>query len=526
MWTTFRRRGAAVSVTVVLTAALLAPMAAATDTARPLDGDDSSEPLVGEVVRVAGTGQAGYSGDGLDAVDARINDRARISVGPDGTLYIADALNKRLRAVSPDGVIDTVPGTRAMRSKETDGPDVGGFFLSPSNAVQASVLGPDGALYLAADQDIRRVDDSGEHTVIGGNGEASFSDGGDGGDGGPATEAWIYEPTGIDVDGDGNVFVADPNNRRIRKIDPEGTITTVAGGGDEDDDLSLSLEGRLDVAIDSTGTVYVATDHVVQAVDPDGNLRTVIGDGEAGYAGDGGPVADASMGEDVGGIAVDDDDNLYIADASNNAVRRVDPDGEITTVGGGLIETTIVGGGRDDDISDIAVGPDGNIYLVVGAEVRMLVRDGVDPDELDMPGADPSGEPLWADENPGTVVTIAGAENETDDGEATEPAAPEIPEHEVDPRPIATGNEGTVYYADPDRNQVGVVDTDGTERVVAGTGEAGFAGEGERAENAGLNSPSGVATDEDGSVYIADTENNRVRRITPDGDIITVAGSE
>ncbi|HLR96332.1 MAG TPA: hypothetical protein VK053_17545, partial [Jiangellaceae bacterium] len=503
---------------VVLTAALLGPMAAATDTARPLE-DQSLDPMVGEVVTVAGTGDAGYSGDGLNAVDARINEGASISVGPDGTLRIADAGNKRLRAVSPDGVIDTVPGTRATRSPETDGPEVDGFFFSPSNAVQASTVGPDGALYIAADQDIRRVDESGEHTVIGGDGEASFDDDGDGGDGGPATEAWIYEPTDIDVDADGNVYVADPNNRRVRKIDPEGTITTVAGGDEEDGDaqdhsLSVSFAGRLDVAVDSGGTVYVATEYVVHAVDPDGTFRTVAGDGEPGYAGDGGPAAEASIGEGVGGIAVDDEDNLYIADVDNNAVRRVDPDGVITTVGGGL-----------GTVNDIAVGPDGNVYLVVGAEVRMLVRDGVEPEDLDEPEGEPSGEPAWADEDPGTVVTVAGAENDTEDGPEAEPAAPESPENEVGPRRVAVADQGTVYYADPDRNQVGVVDADGTEHVVAGTDEEGFAGEGESAENAGLSSPSGVATHEDGSVYIADTGNSRVRRITPGGDIVTVAGS-
>src|SRR5699024_10088229 len=121
----FRRgQGAAVgAMAAVLAAALLCPTAAATDTARLL-GDQSLVPMVGEVVPVGRDGDAGYSGDGLSAVDARINEGASISVGPDGTLRIADAGNKRLRAVSPDGVIDTVPGTRATRSPETDGPEV------------------------------------------------------------------------------------------------------------------------------------------------------------------------------------------------------------------------------------------------------------------------------------------------------------------------------------------------------------------------------------------------------------------
>ncbi len=528
--TAWRGVAASAGAAVLLACTALPPTALATETGvLPAEADESAAvgehgPLrEGQIVTVAGTGEAGYSGDGHDAQDARIKESSRISVGPDGAVYIAGDDNKRVRVVSPDGVIDTVPGTSFQRTSATDG---------PGSVVKASAVGPDGSLYLAATDGIRRVDESGEHHIIGGNGEEDFHDGADGGDGGPATEAWINAPQDIAVADDGSVYVADRSNKRVRKIDPDGTITTVAGGGELDtgeNEGGPATESRLSdpksVAVDSAGTVYVAdgisptgsSNDSVSEVAPDGTISTLVGLNEPGYAGDGGPVEDAQLGERIGGLAVDAEDNLHIADIGYEAVRQVDGDGVISMVGFGF-----------DSVDDIAFGPDGNLHLVDGAEVKMLVRDAEPSDDEDehREGAD---ESPWSDRDPGDIATVAGvdrgpdAENEETDASAADPGQPDLMDAGAKPADVAVGPDGTIYYSAEDRHQVGAVAPDGTVDVIAGTGEPGLSGDGGPATEAELKFPGGLAVDDEGVVYVA--ENGRVRMIDEQGTISTVEGT-
>jgi len=196
----------------------------------------------GQVIVVAGTGEPGYSGDGFDAREARLGGLVSVDVAADGTVYLADLGNGRLRRVGTDGVIDTVEATRAKRSPDNDVDAGNGWIYSPRNSPHASDVTADGTLYVAAAEDIRRFAPNGRATVIGGNGELRF-DGGNGGDGGPATRAWIHEPGDLAADESGNVYVADTHNARIRRIDRRGTITTIAGGGELS--IGSSSETRL-----------------------------------------------------------------------------------------------------------------------------------------------------------------------------------------------------------------------------------------------------------------------------------------
>ena len=454
-------------------------------------------PVYGRVVTVAGTGEQGYSGDGWPATQARLGDLLSIAVGPDGSVHITDHLNKRLRRVDPEGVIDTVPGTRGLRSPETDGPEHDGWIYSPSNGPTASAVAADGTLYLATDQEIRRYGRDGKHTVIGGNGELGFTDG-NGGDGGPATEAWIYEPRDIAVTDDGSVYVADYHNGRIRRIDPHGVISTVAGGGN-----SSAAEGKpaTRADLDAPAGVAVAADGTVYFVqEGDGTVYRVGPDGLLSHA-----VDLAGRGR-VGGIDVADDGTLYLTDLSRGLVLEAGADGTTAPVGPRL-------GGR---LQDLAVGPNGDLYVAGIAQVLRLVRDG------ETAPADPP-EPAtsrWADDEPGTVHPVAGT------GTLLEVPVPPGQEPPPGASGVAVGPDGSVYVAEPAGHRVRRIGQDGKAEPFAGTGVKGGDGDGKPAERATLSGPSDVAADAEGNVYIADAGNNRIRRVDADGIISTVTTVE
>lgn len=498
----------------------------------PTHGAEATAPAPGEgfmrLVPVAGRGEEGYSGDGGAALEARLGTWLGIEVGPDGTVYIADSFNDRLRFVTPDGVIDTVPGTRALRSPENDSAEVAGMFFSPSNTPNASAVGPAGELYVAADEAIRRIDPDGSVTEIGGGGELDYYEADNGGDGGPAAAALVYEPSDIDVGADGTLYVADSHNSRIRRIGPDGVISTLAGGGDADPQAAeggpaiAALLGDVgSVAVDSRGYVYTTDElgPMLRRIAPDGTISSLAGLQPEGYAGDGGPVTEAQFSGNVAGVAVDAEDNLYVVDAGNAVVRKVTPDGTVTTVGP-----------RIEAVDDIAIGPGGEIHVTSGAEVLKLVpADPLGGGSVPEPAADP-----WADEEPGSVHPVAGAAYDSAN-EAEESADPSPPFDSTlapdadGPSGVAVDAAGTVFYADPSTSMVRRVDPDGTVTTVAGVGppllgDGYLADDGEPAVDAQLHGPSAVVVDSAGNLYIADSGNARIRKVDAAGVISTVAG--
>jgi hypothetical protein len=392
----------------------------------------------GQIETIAGTGEAsnyaddgGDPGDGRAARDALLGWPSAIDVGPDGTLYVADRSNGNLRVVSTDGVIDTL--TDAIL------PPAG---LLDDRRPTAVAVSDDGTLYVSDDYVVRRMDPaSGEFTTVAGGGRATFMDGGDGGDGGPATEVRLRRITGLAVS-DGTVYVAHQGARfnwRIRAIDDAGTVTTVAGGGELELGASegqAATEARLSevtsIAADSLGNVYfgewvvegpqadgtyASKGHRIRKIDTDGTISTVLGEAGRGFSGDGGPAADAesTINDDLA-LTVDAADRLLFVDGSNGdnkVVRRIDGDGTITTVA----PTWYVA-------SDIAIGPDGNLYQAAPGRIVMMAlnEDGlpVDRETGDADAAQPAlGEDPWVDEAPGTVLTVAGWDPAEVAGEAT-----------------------------------------------------------------------------------------------------------
>ena len=188
-----------------------------------------------------------------------------------------------------------------------------------------------GNIYIADFENhrVRRVDRAGRIATVAGTGQHGFS-----GDGGPATAARLAFPSGVAADSAGNLYIADEGNRRVRRVDARGNIATIAGAGEESTGAAQPIFPS-GVAVDGAGNVYIADDenHRVLRVDRAGKVTAVAGSGEPGYGGDGGPAAAARLYFPVG-AALDDAGNLYIADRSNHRIRKVDRAGIMTTVAG------------------------------------------------------------------------------------------------------------------------------------------------------------------------------------------------
>jgi uncharacterized protein (TIGR03437 family) len=316
---------------------------------------------------VAGNGICGYSGDGGPATAASLYNAQGVAVDAAGNIYVADTFNSRIRKVSPAGIITTVAG--GGRGGLGDGGPATAASLDNPNGVAVDAAGN---LYVADTHNsrIRKVSPAGTITTVAGNGTYGFS-----GDGGPATGASLHEPYGVAVDAAGNIYVADTRNSRIRKVSPAGVITTVAGNGtygfsgDGGPATGASLVYPYGVAVDAAGNIYVADsdNRRIRKVSPTGIITTVAGSGTYGSSGDGGPATGASLNQPCG-VAVDAAGNIYVADTYNSRIRKVSPAGIITAVAGNGIDGFSGDGGPATGASlcypfAVAVDAAGNIYV-------------------------------------------------------------------------------------------------------------------------------------------------------------------
>ncbi len=329
------------------------------------------------ITTIAGTGTPGFVGDGGQATSAQLNYPTSVAVDLQGNRFIADSSNHRVREVTADGNIKTVAGT----------------------------------------------------------GTKGFS-----GDGGQATSAQLNYPYSLDVDGQGNLFIADTSNHRVREVTADGNIKTVAGtgtggfSGDGGQATSAQLYYPYDVAVDAQGNLFIAdeSNHRVREVTADGNIKTVAGTGTGGFSGDGGQATSAQLYYPYG-VAVDGQGNLYIADESNHRVRKV---------------------------------------------------------------------------SNGVITTVAGTGTKGFSGDGGQATSAQL----YSPEDVAVDGQGNLYIADESNHRVRKV-SNGVITTVAGTGTKGFSGDGGPALSAQLNSPEGAALDKQGNLYIADTYNHRIRKV-------------
>jgi Leucine-rich repeat (LRR) protein len=317
----------------------------------------------GIISTVAGTGAAGYDGEGV-ATSKMLNLPAGVAVDSIGNLYIADWQNHRIRKVDSVGNITTIAGTGAA-GYDGEGMATSKMFNLPRDVAVDSA----GNLYIAdaGNYRIRKVDSAGNMTTVAGTGTAGY-------DGeGMATSKMLANPLGIAVDSAGNLYIADTNNNRIRKVDSAGNMTTVAGTGTAGYDgegiaINKMLNLPRDVAVDSAGNLYIADsmNYRIRKVDNLGNMTTVAGTGTAGYDGEG--MATSKMLADPSSTAVDNTGNLYIADRQkNHRIRKVDSAGNMTTVAGtgiaGYDDEGVATSKMLNEPNGVAVDPMGNLYI-------------------------------------------------------------------------------------------------------------------------------------------------------------------
>lgn len=276
----------------------------------------------GIITTIAGTGVAGYSGDGGPATAAKLSMPFGIDIDNAGNVYFADCLNHRVRKISTSGIITTVAGN-----------GIGGFSGNGGPATAAAMLGPtyirfdhSGNLYISDNSNnmLRKVNTSGIITTIAGTGVIGYT-----GDGGAATNARLYSPSGMAIDISGNVYLCDYGNNVVRKITAAGVISTFAGTGiagytgDGGPATAARFKSVQDVVIDAAGNFILADtkNHVVRKINTAGIISTLAGTGIAGFSGDGGPATLANF-KEPGGFGIDPTGNLHIADVHNHRIRK------------------------------------------------------------------------------------------------------------------------------------------------------------------------------------------------------------
>ncbi|MEU1776976.1 RICIN domain-containing protein [Streptomyces sp. NPDC012842] len=277
----------------------------------------------GKISTVAGTGAAGYGGDGGPAAAAQLNCPREVTVDPAGSVYVAEGANHRIRKITADGKISTVAGTGVAGS----GGDNGRAASAQLNKPFGVAVDSTGALYIAefGGHRVRRVAADGKITTFAGTGVAGF-----GGDGGTAGSAQLNAPYAVVVDRDDAVYIADSGNHRVRRVASDGKISTVAGtsaagfSGDDGPATAAKLNKPYGIVVDTTGTLYISEygNHRVRRVASDGKISTVAGTGAAAFAGDDGPATAAKLNSPFG-LAVDCVDTLYIADHQNHRIRKI-----------------------------------------------------------------------------------------------------------------------------------------------------------------------------------------------------------
>ena len=456
----------------------------------------------GVISTVAGNGTGGYSGDNGPATSAELYNPAGVAVDGSGNIYIADKFNNRIRKVSTSGTISTVAGN-GTPGYSGDGAAATSAQLNSPNRV---AVDGSGNIYIVDLQNsvIRKVSTGGVISTVAGNGTGGYS-----GDGAAAASAKLNGPSGVVVDGSGNIYIADGGNNVIRKVSTSGDISTVAGNGT----LGYSGDGgaatsaqfiTIDVAVDGSGNIYIVdnNNNVIRKVSTSGVISTVAGNGTGGYSGDGAAATSAKL-QYPTGVAVDGSGNIYIADFNNNRIRKVSTSGVISTVAGNGTAGYSGDGGAATSAQlfqpfGVAVDGSGNIYIAEQGNnvIRKVSTSGI-------------------------ISTVAGngTAGYSGDGAAATSAQLNIPHG------VAVDGSGNIYIVDLNNQVIRKVNTSGTISTVAGNGSPGYSGDGGAATSAQLNVPFGVAVDGSGNIYIADKNNFVLRKVNTSGVISTVAGN-
>ena len=448
---------------------------------------------------IAGTGINGNSGDGGPATLANIGAPGGMTLDQAGNLFFSDNQASVVRRIDTSGVITTIAGTgKATPAGQYPklGGDNGPAILATFNQPLQIAFDANGNLLVAdaGNHAIRKISPDGTISLFAGNGNGTPGKGGDGQL--AAYGSGLYAPFGVAVDNSGNVFITDSYNFTIRMVTPDGVIHLYAGlgqlgyRGDNGDASNAAFSTPGTLAFDQAGQLYINDqgNYRVRRIGNDNRIVTVAGSGTKGAEGDGGLAKSANIASV--GIGLDSKNNLLLADGDNNRVR-------IVTVADGVIDT-IAGNG------------------VATYDPRYLLRNG---DNVYFSDGNAQRLRLFNLSN-GSVSIVAGTGSVgfAGDGDAAFNSTMK------NPRGMAIDSAGNLYFADSGNHRVRKIDTNGNISTIAGTGTASSTGDSGSATLATINEPVDVAVDGSGNIYIAERSGQRVRKIAG-GTITTIAGT-
>jgi hypothetical protein len=441
-------------------------------------------------------GDAGGTGfaDGTGTA-ARFTVPFGVAVDGAGNVYVADTDNATIRKITPAGVVTTLAGA-AGATDSVDGTGAAARFYTP---ISVAVDGT-GNVYVTDQGNctIRKITPEGVVTTLAGTPLVAGSADGTG------AAARFAHPIGVAVDGTGNVYVADTENATIRKITADGVVTTLAGtagvaGSADGTGAVARFHFPTGVAVDGTGNVYVADqgNDIIRKITPEGVVTTLAG--TAGSVGRKDGTGSAAQFYAPAGVTVDSAGNVYVADWGNITVRKITPDGVVTTLAGTPAQRGSADGtgaaARFDSPYSVAVDRTGTVYVAdaENANIRKVTAAGV-------------------------VTTLAGPAGATGSQDGTGAAA-----RFFSPAGVAADGAGNVYVADTENSTIRKINPAGGVITLAGTANTGGGQDGTGA-GARFHAPAGVAVDSTGTVYVADTDSSTIRKITPDGVVTTLAG--
>ena len=485
-----------------------------------------------EVSTLAGSAEGFRDGSGTSA---QFNFPSGVAVDAEGNVYVADGDNHLIRKITAEGLVSTLAGsTEGFR----DGAGTSAQFRYPIGVeVDAA-----GNVYVADyfNNRIRKITPEGLVSTLAGSTEG-FRDG-------SGRSAQFDKPSSVEVDAAGNVYVADLNNHLIRKVTPEGLVSTLAGSTEGFRDgagTSAQFSYPIGVAVDTEGNVYVAdeSNNLIRKITPEGVVSTLAGS-TVGFRDGSGTSAQFSFPTDV---AVDTEGNVYVADGDNNLIRKITPEGLVSTLAGSIWGLRDGSGTSAEFNYPIGVELDaaGNVYVADSDNhlIRKITPEGVVSTlagstegfrdgagrsaQFNYPygvAVDAAGNVYVADESnnlirkitpEGVVSTLAGSTEGSADGAGTSAQF-------NSPTDVAVDAAGNVYVADLVNHLIRKITPEGLVSTLAGSTEGFRDGSGRSAQ---FNSPAGVTVDAEGNVYVADYLNDRIRKITPEGLVSTLAGS-
>ncbi|NVJ48694.1 MAG: T9SS type A sorting domain-containing protein, partial [Cytophagia bacterium] len=478
----------------------------------------------GNVTTIAGTGEPG-SADG-NGTSASFYHPTGLAIDALGNIFVADASNNKIRKISPNGDVTTIAGSDSPGS--ADGNGLLASFINPVGiALDAS-----GNLYVTELYNkIRKITPNGDVTTIAGSGGIRGSADGD------AASASFNSPFGVAVDAIGNVYVADYGNHKIRKVTPNGEVTTLAGSGEigrvDGNGSSARFKHPTGITVDASGNILVTDglNHSIRKITPNGDVTTIAGSGLAGSAD--GDAASATFYE-PDGIAIDDKGAIYVADAQNHKIRKISSSGLYSISGNStghegnhpvVLKADDGRGGITEQSFTINVNSAPEFTSTPSLEVENGAEYNYDITATDVDGDEVTFTaptlPEWltfkSSLSQYPVSTFAGlGYSGSDNGNGTSAGF-------RFPSGVALDGSGNIYVADQENHLIRKIAPNGDVVTVAGTGSRGITdGNG---LSASFNYPTGIALDAAGNIYVTESVSHIVRKITPNGDVTRLAGS-